>query len=59
MNLTKDSKRFPVGLCKHWKTCEYDDCPKCSQYISWIHRWQRENPNSDKVLKRTIGDLTA
>jgi hypothetical protein len=48
-------ERFPVALCNHFRICPYDDCEKCSEYIKFIHEWQKKNP--EKMIRRTICDL--
>jgi len=49
--------RFPVSLCNHFRTCQYDGCDKCDEYIRFIHEWQQKNKNSEKMVRRTVCDL--
>ena len=49
--------KFPVALCNHFRTCQYDDCEKCWKYIKIIHVWQDKNKFSEKMIRRTVCDL--
>jgi len=52
-------KTFPVALCNHFRTCEWDGCEKCDKYIKFIHEWElkHKDDDSDLMIRRTVCDL--